>query len=885
MPFIKSLHITASGVYLTLLWAIISFGLLSCEDDWNADTIDIDGSIAFTIADSDEWHSRSEESDSTDTYSKWGICVSSEPIGVDENGDTLYLHKYVKDGIDFGDYEEREENDSVAVSRASMLSGISEIDKFWVKAAYYIGDWSEDLTMNLMDNEPFAKDSNGLWRPSTNYLWPGGPYKTRLFAYYPQPDGEEYTISEETGTPIISCSTPRVSSSGAILPEYGTDIVAAYTGDITGVPKTAPVLQFKHLLTAIKFVIGKDAFPGILKTIEFSKIYLSGEYDMTGTKGWTTTGESTYIYYSPNIETDPGTEIEVMPPFFVIPQQIGEMRITLSNNSLTGGQIMKGTSTSGWDAGKTITYVIDFNKSTISAQLTVTSTRGFSFGYIGSEGVASLNITSRAIIGSGSYKPYDYCYWEFVEQKSDNSYVKVDAPSWLNFEEPVKSTTSDAIKLVGQFNIEAVPPELIDSEDAEMLKGQSTVGGSNNHYSLAGNGSANCYMISAPGYYKFPVVYGNALNGSGGDNTSAYLNKNLRNYSGNVITKPWISDDTGVSPKSAKVLWQDSYNLVTDVSYNSTDNYIEFTVDSDNICPGNAVIAVYDSNDVIMWSWHIWVTALPLTPNYQIAIGSLGNVNMLNAYLGECPPENLRYDVNNKVILHVWQTMPDKVTVINEKYQTISQYASGEEYGFFISCPSYQAGRKDPMRPVYGDGNAEWSNKTVYSDLSNVGSVSNSSVSLNTTIQNPQIVYIGSNGSWTSQMNYSSWNTGSYYAPKKSIYDPCPPGYRVPYSDEFCTNDGGECNYELNPLGFYMYWDSFWDYSQLINYKYISMRTEDFDVPQYMDYTLRVWTSNLYSSGGLYFGAVADLEAYAVEGGIYEGGPLSQAYPVRPVAE
>jgi len=105
---------------------------------------------------------------------------------------------------------------------------------------------------------------------------------------------------------------------------------------------------------------------------------------------------------------------------------------------------------------------------------------------------------------------------------------------------------------------------------------------------LSKDGSANCYIVSAPGDYKFKAVKGN-------------------------------SDESVGTVAKAEILWE-TWNNQETVTVNSViedvdfdDNYIYFAT-PETLKPGNALIAAKDANGVILWSWHIWI------PKTEIAI-------------------------------------------------------------------------------------------------------------------------------------------------------------------------------------------------------------------------------------------------------------------------
>lgn len=127
---------------------------------------------------------------------------------------------------------------------------------------------------------------------------------------------------------------------------------------------------------------------------------------------------------------------------------------------------------------------------------------------------------------------------------------------------------------------------------------------------LSANGTANCYLITAPGYYKFKAdVKGNGV-----------VPSQLESVAG----------QTAIAPKSALVLWYNCYydGTVKDESpvfVNSVlvkDGYICFYTPS-TFVSGNVVIAAFAeegvtyenieidgkrniSNATMLWSWNIW---------------------------------------------------------------------------------------------------------------------------------------------------------------------------------------------------------------------------------------------------------------------------------------
>lgn len=136
-------------------------------------------------------------------------------------------------------------------------------------------------------------------------------------------------------------------------------------------------------------------------------------------------------------------------------------------------------------------------------------------------------------------------------------------------------------------------------------------------------GSANCYVVSNPGIFSFPIVYGNSLNADWSTNESSYIFpgtipekikpyilKNFVDHNNNYITSP----DIPLTNPSLKVLWTDTEDLVTNLSISTLSlnnrpkrKVIKFRVPKETITYGNAIIGLFN-DDTIVWSWHIWVT-------------------------------------------------------------------------------------------------------------------------------------------------------------------------------------------------------------------------------------------------------------------------------------
>ncbi|MDO4735841.1 MAG: hypothetical protein Q4B21_02365, partial [Bacteroidia bacterium] len=219
-----------------------------------------------------------------------------------------------------------------------------------------------------------------------------------------------------------------------------------------------------------------------------------------------------------------------------------------------------------------------------------------------------------------------------------------------------------------------------------------------------------------------------------------------------------------ISPKSAYVLWETTPNLVYQVEL--VYGYVRFKVaknlDSNgnfvSYKEGNAVIAVYDSEQNILWSWHIWITDTPNDISYTE--GST-KITILDRNLG--------------------------ATAAKWSGSDVSSGAPLETYGLY-----YQWGRKDPsMGPPTWDYSPINMTTAPYYDYSSeiynsAEVVRESAPTLKDAVENPMYLLMPTA---QTQTYYYNWlyekidflwgyeaSTGNTH---KTIYDPCPYGYRV----------------------------------------------------------------------------------------------------------
>lgn len=226
--------------------------------------------------------------------------------------------------------------------------------------------------------------------------------------------------------------------------------------------------------------------------------------------------------------------------------------------------------------------------------------------------------------------------------------------------------------------------------------------------------------------------------------------------------------DLYFSPHSARILWQDVPYLLTYAEL--VHGHVRFSLHErcrTEGLQGNAVIAVYDESGNILWSWHIWVNSgikdikyndLSYVDPETSRWTSLSNVRIMNMNLGATKPS--------------WVVGEDPLPC----------------YGFY-----YQWGRKDPS-PIpssYNYGQSDMTTKPYYymdeGERKRVYRYLDLSPTVEMGALHPLDIVAPSQftqayvNDWLFDSVDQLWgyNPSTKKVEKKTIYDPCPYGYRV----------------------------------------------------------------------------------------------------------
>ena len=113
----------------------------------------------------------------------------------------------------------------------------------------------------------------------------------------------------------------------------------------------------------------------------------------------------------------------------------------------------------------------------------------------------------------------------------------------------------------------------------------------------------------ATSYYIYVYIAGTeSIDGDGAEKANCYIvTKPSTSYTFDAMHTPNGSE---LATAKVKLLWQSNYDVIKNV--NLANGKAQFYVlpweeDNSKVLDTNAVIAAYNSNGEIIWSWHIWI--------------------------------------------------------------------------------------------------------------------------------------------------------------------------------------------------------------------------------------------------------------------------------------
>ena len=715
----------------------------------------------------------------------------------------------------------------------------------------------------------YSEDTNpdGTLLKRYDWDWPVNTY-ARFYAIHPKvtaAHGMVLSNNSYAGAPQVTFTVnPDVTQH--------QDLMTACSGNVHYVHGNDPTtnLEFRHALTAIKFAIGENLSFAYITKVEIRNAIVKGKYTLAdnlggtrpvaGDNGWTMNdadrGNVSLTLAAPGVSTvGAKNSVIVGKPgqnyvFYMIPQKVKGKHVW-AVITLSDGQTISAELKAEWKAGTTKELKLTQATSTLDYHFTLTD-NDLSFAYDD---------------GAGNPKPFEVESWREGSDPATGLSLK-QAVAWkvIKYEEwddathawMDKGTTKPAwLGTVGESgagadgSAEAVNATVVSSSVSDhlanynkVLKDATPKGSATNPFNLANptNGatssditeSANSYLISAPGHYRIPLVYGNAIKNGRTNiksfhtaNTDAYVLRDFLDHANRPIQHALIREQNGGMATQAAVVWQDQPNLIKNASLHINDypvhidgttknvDFVEFEVTKNDIRNGNAVIAVKDAGGTVLWSWHLWfdhADALDEIPCknyggvvYKFTRNALGAVHLTWKTTDYQKPRRARLTIEQQGGNN--HTKKTSTVTITQNPGNVRKDAA----------TLYQFGRKDAFpgtETIYPANGFSFDDNTpsgkTYGDA----------------IMNPGTMFrekrAGINAfDWCAESYVNAWSINNTSlanwsdAPvDKTIYDPCPAGFHVPAAKAFTgfTTSGANSGYPLSNFNIAGAWNNGWTF-------------------------------------------------------------------------
>ena len=773
-----------------------------------------------------------------------GASLSSAPHYADSsllmlgNGgaDTLYLHASYQNNLSTVSSGKETATRGVPVNSSNFSDACGN---FAVSA--FTPDGSPYMQNVRVDNL-----SGGIWSSDEKHFWPEeGDMALDFFACAPSeytygPEGSAVTVPVLAQDDIAFTTTkdskklefdytvPGSESGVTNAAERQPDIMFAYSACSRDNSSAGSVpLKFYHALAGVRFVT-KDISAGTVKSITLKNLYGAGKCTYAFPGGddeklsikWTFDGQQQNASFLQefnvkvnNQQTGEQDITDKAPEttFMMLPQDIKNAEVEVLFNdgktdyTLTGklyDPADNDTDLRTWDAGKIYTYAISTESINWTYVFEVSDNITFELGQTSEPyTVTSYRYRTQLDDKEENREPVPWTAANIGASETDPSNDKISIVDINGIVTAFTSNGDGSVNGAQSYTLGLVRGTLhTDYAGDKKLQEAEYKGSETDPYDLSTSGglllqeTANCYAINAPGTYKLPLVYGNAIK-DGLDNSVAYSNSAFTDYQGKNITDPYIYKNHGYKPHDACLVWSDGFYMFENVHLDEQKEWLIFSVNRDYMQQANAILAVRDEEGYIMWSWHIWVTERNLVGTAH----TLQDWTSTSTTYGLLPC-NLGW-VDGKMVYYNSRELTYEFTQGTSGYkQTMLVNQAGAEFDYKdVGSTYYQWGRKDPIVALRNWDTYRFEDYRLHetSDPKYKYGIKPEQVPISTTIQNPNIYYTATNSNdtwntnWCTSVISTLWDNSSNTTSVdkttsvKTIYDPSPPGYKVPIPRAF----------------------------------------------------------------------------------------------------
>ena len=819
-------HKSTAALTFACLSGLTALGLTACSDNEFDSTHSTQNGAAvkFQVTTADKQAQQAAKADPNFAMTRAGFAeqlktqgltpedLATRKIEIPGNSEYCLIESTVA-GID-DDFT----NDNAVATRAKITT-TSTLGKF--SAIAYRGSSATGISTTPWFHNAEVNPDGTL---ATTQLWSWSEPYARFYAVYPQ---VTTSYSKLTLSPASNTSTPYVNIEVEPGVKNQKDLMTACTGTTPihyATQGTAPAvpLQFQHAMTAIRFKIG-DRLSGTHKItkIEIVGAKSKGKFTLPSSvqatsgasfnSAWSDVSTpATFALDGISVNTSGHVNETIVGKdndnftFYMIPQSAVGIKVKVYFDNQASPAIVApfaGT----WKAGTTKTYALSQSETNLKYTFTATTATVAT-----SDDGATTTYDITSYVNDDSQQRA--VKWKVVgyDADGDGNFSMSEKPAWLRSLDGEGGTGSNITEThTATFN--ANERNLLKERNEAMQNATpvSNYNLSNSSGASAIQNTANCYVIDAPGTYRIPLVYGNAIKG-GANNTSAYKTTvtggyvpgfteeltldNFLDHNDHKITSPYINKQNAARPATqAEVIWSDVSGIVTNatVTGSGQSSFLEFTVNKNQLVNGNAVIAVKNALGTVMWSWHLWFT--PKSSLDKIAMTSAGQTYNFTS-------DNLGWKYTSW-----WGGTKDRTVVVKLEQQaevgtkkeatvTLTQKKGKDErigYGNL-----YQWGRKDPMpgtddlHPAgysYNGSGYVTVGENEYNIPAKKALMETRTIGLSIQKPGEMLPKVGGGKlSWFYKQYINLWSTdnnkfdGSVRDGKKTIYDPSPVGFKVP---------------------------------------------------------------------------------------------------------
>ena len=816
---------STAALTFVCLSGLTAFGLTSCSDNEldSTDSSHNGAAVTFQVTTTDKQAQQAAKANPALAMTRAGFAnqlniqgltpedLATRKIEIPGNNKYCIIESTVA-GID------NELTNTDAVATRAKVTTTATLGKFSTIA--YRGTSAASISTTPWF---YNAETNANGTLANTQLWSWSEPYARFYAVYPQVTTTDHRLtlapSSNTSTPYVNIEVePTVQNQKDLMTACSGTTPIQYTtfGTAPAVP-----LQFQHAMTAIRFKIG-DRLSGFhhITKIEIINAKSKGKFTLPSSVQ-ATTGASfnsawsdvstpaTFTLDDINVSTVGHVNETIVGKdndnftFYMIPQTLSsDVKVKVYFDNQASPAIVApfaGT----WKAGTTKTYAL--SQSANNLKYTFEATPNPSEAANTEGATTSYQITSY-VDDDKQHRPVK---WKVVsyDADGDGTFSMSEKPDWLTIPNEGRTTTQDVEQYTATFNANQ-RDVLADFNNAMKTADPVT------NYNLANakgeaaiENTANCYIISAPGTYRIPLVYGNAIEG-GTTNASAYTSskscivggeefvlQEFLDHNDHKITSPYINvQNSGDQATKAEVIWEDCKDIVTApaVTGSGANSYLTFEIKKENLQNGNAVVAVTNTDGKVMWSWHLWFT--PKSSLKTIPFTSVGSTyNFMTDNLG-WKYTKWTGGLKREVVVKIEQqaeTGEKKTATITLKQAAGNNVREG--YGNL-----YQWGRKDPLPGTdtfypntgykFNDGYTIVGDQVAdYTNPANKQRMEERTIGLS--IREPGIMLPKVGGgklSWSYRQYINLWSAdndsyaGTVRNGKKTIYDPSPVGFKVP---------------------------------------------------------------------------------------------------------